>query len=212
MRALICGHTGATGKIVLEALVNADWVESVVTVGRRNYEKYENHPKVKQIIVSDMLDLSAITLEEVGAINLAFDFVATNLKEAFNGEDFYRIADVDMATKFAELAKEAGAKYICAISMKDADKPTEKKGDYAKRAKHDMEENIRAMEFKKFAIMRPDWLQRDGSLMEFIYTFGGLQGIKVSDMAKCIIWSARNQREAEYAYTVKEMKKIAKQS
>lgn len=86
MKVLICDHTGATGKYVLDELVNAEWVNSIVTIGRRELDAYSGHDKVKQIIVPDMTNLDAVNREEIRCVDLAFDFVATGLSEAFKGE------------------------------------------------------------------------------------------------------------------------------
>lgn len=210
MRALICGHTGATGKVVLDELVNATWIESIVTIGRREYPQYLNHPKVKQIIVTDMTDLSSVNLEEIGKVDLAFDFVATTLKDAFKGEEVYRKADVVMASEFARVAKEAGASYLSAISIKGVEKGEFKKKDYSKKAKYDFEKYVRTLGFERLALMYPDWVNRENRWYEYIYTLGGLRGIYALDIAKCIVWSAKNQKESERGYSVKEMKNISK--
>lgn len=46
-RILMCGHTGATGSFLLDYLVTSDWVDNIVTIGRRNCDKHANNEKSK---------------------------------------------------------------------------------------------------------------------------------------------------------------------
>lgn len=57
IRAFVCGHTGATGKALMDILVTSPYVEFVVAVGRRENEKYKNHPRVTQYVIPQMIDL-----------------------------------------------------------------------------------------------------------------------------------------------------------
>lgn len=204
-RAIICGHTGATGTKVLDELVEAPWIESIVTIGRREYPKYNNHDKVVQIIVPDLRDLSSVDMKKVGNIDLAFDLVATTVADAFKGEEEYRKVDVDMTSEFARLSKNAGATYLTAIGMVSM-----KKYDYASKAKKDFEDYARTLGFERVAFMHPKWVNRESSTKwyEKIYTLFGLIGTKSSHLARCIVWSAKNQTESDKDYTIEEIKQI----
>lgn len=206
-RAIICGHTGATGQVVLDELVKAPWISHVVTIGRREYLKYKNHQKVTQIIISDLRDLSSVDMKVVGKIDLAFDLVATTIKDAFKGEEEYRKVDVDMTSEFARLAKKAGATFLSSIGMEDM-----KGYEYASRAKRDFEEYVKTLEFERLAFMHPKWVNREknGSWYENLYTLFGLLGTKASHMARCIVWASKNQTKAERIYSIKEIKQIGK--
>lgn len=205
MKSIICGHTGATGMFVLDELVAADWIESIVTLGRREYPKYANHPKVTQIVVSDMSDLSGVALDSVGAVDLAFDLIATSVKDAFNGEEAYRKVDVEMTSEFARLAKKAGATFIGAIGMVEM-----KSYDYASKAKRDFVDYVKTLGFAQIAIMKPKWVDRETSTKwyENFYTLFGLLATKASHMARCIVWAAKNQTEHIRMYDKKEIKQI----
>lgn len=208
-RVLICGHTGVTGSFLLDYLMSADWVDSIVTIGRRKSEKYSDAKKVKQIIVEDMTNLGNLNMDEIGEIDVAYDLIATKVSEAFNGAEFYRIADVTMATEFAKLAKKAGAEFIGAICQQGADKDKDFGKDYSRQAKHDFMENVKQMGFSRVAFLMPAWVarQQGNSIGEFIYTFGGLKGVKASAMAKCLMSAALNQKERLKLYSEKEIKR-----
>lgn len=205
MRAIICGHTGATGQYVLEELVKAPWITSVVTIGRRELAEYKNNKKVTQIIISDLCDLSGVDMKAVGKVDVAFDLVATTVKDAFKGEEVYRKVDVEMTSEFARFAKKAGATFLSAIGMEDMSGK-----QYSSRAKRDFENYARTLNFERLAFMHPKWVNREkyGSWYENFYTLFGLLGTKASHMARCIVWAAKNQKDAEKIYSIKEIKQI----
>ena len=205
MRALICGHTGATGMVVLDELVKSPRISLIVTIGRRVYPKYQDHPKVKQIVTPDLTDLSGINIKDIGKIDLAFDLVATSVKDAFKGEEIYRLVDVEMTSEFARVAKEAGANFLSSIGM------VEMKGyDYASKAKKDFEDFARTLNFERLAFIHPKWVNRESSTSwyENVYTLFGLLGTKASHIGRCIVWAALNQIEPEKIYEAKEIKQI----
>lgn len=204
--AIICGHTGATGKFVLDELVDAPWINIVITIGRSEYPKYKNHPKVKQIITPDLTDLSHLNPDEFEKIDFAFDLVATPVSEAFKGEEVYRIADVEMTSEFARFAKSTGATFLSAIGMVPM-----KGTDYASKAKKDFEDYARTLGFERLAFMHPKWVNResDTKWYESFYTLFGLIGTKASHISRTLVWAAKNQTEADKDYSIKEIKSIA---
>lgn len=206
-RAIICGHTGATGKKVLAELVNAEWISEVVTIGRRSCPEYEGNTKVKQIVVRDMSDLSAIKMEEVGMVDVAFDLIATSVKDAFKGEEFYRKADVEMTSEFARVAKKAGAEFLAAIGMIQS---KEGANQYAYRAKTDFENYARTLEFSRLAFMRPMWVDREEAtkVFEKLYMMFAKNTTRASDMARCLVWAAQNQTDSEKSYSSDEIDEI----
>lgn len=166
--------------------------------------------KVKQIVVEDMTNLSNIDIDEIGKIDIVYDLVATKVNEAFNGEEHYRIVDVAMASEFARVAKIAGAEFIVGIAQQGAKQGKDFGKDFYRKAKHDFMHNIYEIGFNRVAFLMPAWVIREEgkNFGEFLYTFGGLKGVKASDMAKCLIWATQNQKEQRRLYEEKEIKKI----
>jgi N-acetyl-gamma-glutamylphosphate reductase len=106
----VCGHTGATGKALMDILVESPAVESVIAVGRRENEKYKNHPKVKQYIVPNMNEIGKEDLSIAKGCNAAFCTIGTPFMEVTdkNKQDQYRAVDFGIATEFAKFAKRLG--------------------------------------------------------------------------------------------------------
>ncbi|KQB85014.1 NAD-dependent epimerase/dehydratase family protein [Corynebacterium oculi] len=213
LSVLISGHTGATGSFLLDRLIADDDVARIVALGRRHVTALDAAPKVQQIVVADMADLSGVDPAEVGDIDIAFDLVATPLKEAFNGEEAYRKVDVDIATECARFARSRGARFLGAIAVEGADSDRDFGKDYSRPAKRDFIRNVRAMGFERIAMLYPAWVSREQGfrLSEFLFTWGGRKGVKASAMAKVLAWAAQNQETGERAYSEKEIKRIATQ-
>ncbi|HEX5168779.1 MAG TPA: NAD-dependent epimerase/dehydratase family protein, partial [Cyclobacteriaceae bacterium] len=57
-RVLITGATGMIGNIILSHCVQSDEVSEVISLVRRRTDK--QHPKLKEIVLSDFTDYSAI--------------------------------------------------------------------------------------------------------------------------------------------------------
>ena len=208
-RAIICGHTGATGLLVLEQLVRADWISEIVTIGRRECQAYVGNEKVHQIIVQDMSDLSGLDKSEIGKVDIAFDLIATSVKDAFKGEEVYRKVDVDMTSEFAKLAHEAGARFLAAIGMTAA---KEGANEYASKAKADFEAYARTLGFQRLAFMKPMWVDREGASKwyEKIYTMFSKNVTKASELSYCLVWAAQHQGDGEKSYSISEMRELSK--
>lgn len=206
-RAIICGHTGATGILVLDELVKASWISEIITIGRRSCQKYLNNSKVRQIFVDDMSDLSGINIDEIGKVDLAFDLIATSVKDAFKGEEAYRKVDVQMTSEFARFARNSGAEFLSAIGMVPI-----KETDYAFKAKTDFENYVRTLDYARLAFMKPMWVNRESlsKWYEKLYMLFSKNITSASDMAKCIVWASKNQIERERSYSIKDMEEIGK--
>lgn len=78
--------------------------------------------------------------------------------------------------------------------------------------KKDFEEYVRNLGFECFAVMKPMWLEREeaSKWYEKLYTMFSKNVTKVSDMAHCLVWASRNQKEHEKLYGIKEMKDVWK--
>lgn len=111
---MVSGHTGATGKTLMDILAASPAVESIVAVGRRENEKYKNHPKVKQYIVSNMLEIGKEDIAIAEGCNAAFCTIGTPFNDVFNKkkQDAYRMVDFGIITEFAKFAKKAGVSFL----------------------------------------------------------------------------------------------------
>lgn len=210
IRAIICGHTGATGKALMDILVGSDAVESVVAVGRRKNNKYENHPKVKQYIVPNMIDISKENIAIAEGCNVAFCAIGTPFNDVLNKkkQDAYRMVDFGIATEFAKFAQRAGVSFIATITGMGIDSGTKMNMYEVKREQVAL---IKTLGFERIAMMSPGFLNRgkDAGWTEKIM-LPGVFGIPVSKVAACMLWAALYQTEAVKSYSTKEIKTNAK--
>jgi hypothetical protein len=188
IKAFVCGHTGATGKALMDILVESPIVESIVAVGRRENEKYKNHPKVKQYIVSNMNEIGKEDISIAQGCNAAFCTIGTPFMEVTDKkkQDQYRAVDFGIATEFAKFARKAGVKYFATITGAGTDSNSENNMYVVKR---DVENFIQTLGFERIAIMRPGFLNRgkDSSWVEKLM-LPGLFGTPVAKIAAAMVW------------------------
>ncbi|WFD37018.1 hypothetical protein MCUN1_003910 [Malassezia cuniculi] len=208
IRAFVCGHTGATGKELMDILVASDSVESIVAVGRRKNEKYENHEKVKQYVVCNMVELGKEDIAIAQGCNAAFCAIGTAFMDVLMmNKESYRNVDFGIATEFAKFARKAGAEYLSVITGEGTDTNTSM---YMYKVKHDVENFIQTLGFERIAIMRPGFLHRgkDASWMEFLM-LSSFFGTPVVKVAAAMYWAALHQKDSVHGYTTKEIKENA---
>jgi hypothetical protein len=211
IRAFVCGHTGATDKALMDILVESPIVESIVAVGRRENEKYKNHPKVKQYIVPDMNEIGKEDISIAQGCNASFCTIGTPFMEVTDKkkQDQYRAVDFVIATEFAKFARKAGVKYFATITGAGTDSNSKNNMYVVKR---DVENFIQTLGFERIAIMRPGFLNRgkDSSWVEKLM-LPGLFGTPVAKIAATMVWGAIYQTEKVKGYTTKEIKAKAKE-
>lgn len=215
LRVLICGHTGATGKALLSLLLESPHCELVVAIGRRENIEHKNNPKLKQIIVPNMLEITSLPPEVAEGCNTAFCCIGTPfndvLKTLFSTSKSqnYQNVDFGIATAFAKFAKSSGVELIATIT---GDQSNSKSRIGMTRVKGETEDFIQALGFSKVAFLRPGLLQRgkDAGWLERILSLGGLLGLPVADLAKAMLWIALNQTEAVKGYESTDINKVIK--
>jgi hypothetical protein len=211
IKAFVCGHTGATGKALMDILVSSPYVESVVAVGRRENEKYRNHPKVKQYIVTDMTKIGEEDISIAKGCNSAFCTIGTPFTEVTNKkkQTQYRSVDFGIATEFAKFAKKAGVSYFSTITGEGTDGDSQMNMYVVKR---DVEKLIQTLGFERIAIMRPGFLNRgkDSSLVERLM-LSALLGTPVEKVAEAMVWGAIYQAKKVKGYSTKEIKEKSKE-
>jgi hypothetical protein len=211
IKAFVCGHTGATGKALMDILVDSPYVESIVAVGRRKNEKYINHSKVTQYIVSNMIEIGKEDLSIAKDCNAAFCTIGTPFKEVTDKkkQDQYRMVDFGIATEFAKFARNAGVQYFSTITGAGTDSKSTNNMYVVKR---DVENLIQTLGFERIAIMRPGFLDRgkDATLIEKVM-LPKLFGTPVSKIAAAMVWGAIYQNDKVKGYSTKEIKVKSKE-
>lgn len=209
IRAFVCGHTGATGKALMDILVEAPYVESIVSVGRRRDERYADNPKVTQYVIPNMIDLDKEDLAIAAGCNVAFCTIGTPFNDVFSKkkQDSYRMVDFGIATEFAKFARNAGVGFFATITGAGTDLDSKMNMYVVKR---DVENLVRTLGFERVAYMRPGFLDRgkDASLTEKIM-LPGIFGTPVRKVAAAMVWASLHQTEPVKGYSTKEIRSLA---
>jgi uncharacterized protein YbjT (DUF2867 family) len=154
MKALIIGVTGATGKDLIDVLLQDPSYTEVVIFVRRPTKTV--HPKLEEI-VTDFDNLEKVS----GQINgdVLFLCLGTTLKAA-GSKDKQRHIDYEIPLKFAELAKRNNMNRIVLLSAYGAS-PTS--NVFYSKLKGELEEGISKLDLDQYIIFRPGLLLRKDS-------------------------------------------------
>lgn len=151
MKALIIGATGATGKDLVNILLQDPAYTEVAIFVRR--PRGVSHPKLTEVI-TDFDKLEAVS----GAItgDILFSCLGTTLKAAGSRDNQWHI-DYEIPLKFAEIAKANGVSGVVLLSAYGAS-PVSKV--FYSWMKGKLEEGITNLGFSQFIIFRPGLLLR----------------------------------------------------
>jgi uncharacterized protein YbjT (DUF2867 family) len=154
MKALIIGATGATGKDLLDALLqNTDYTE-VVTFGRRPSGIV--HSKLNEII-TDFDNLEKLSAEING--DVWFSCLGTTLKAA-GSKDKQRQIDFEIPARFAVLARQNKVHSAVLLSAYGASANSRV---FYSRMKGTLEDKIKSLDFDQYIIFRPGLLLRENT-------------------------------------------------
>ena len=104
INAIITGSTGMVGEGVLHVCLNSPKVESVLVVNRQPCGV--NHPKLKEIIHKDFMDLASIENEFVGYNACYF---CAGVSSIGKSENEYTHITYDLTLNFAKILLKANA-------------------------------------------------------------------------------------------------------
>ena len=151
MKALIIGATGATGKELVQVLLQDPNYTEVVIFVRRSTGI--NHPGLSEVIT----DFDK--LEEVSdAINgdILFSCLGTTLKMAGSKQKQWHV-DHDIPAAFAEIARNNGVSTVVLLSAYGA---AASSNVFYSRIKGSLEEEVEGLGFERTIIFRPGLLLR----------------------------------------------------
>lgn len=151
MKALIIGATGATGKDLVNTLLQDPAYTSVVTFVRRAGQL--NHPKLVEI-VTDFDHLEEVAHHIRG--DVWFSCLGTTLKAAGSQANQWHI-DYEIPLKFAAIAK---ANQVASMVLLSAYGATATSRVFYSRMKGKLEEAMAALHFDQYIIFRPGLLLR----------------------------------------------------
>lgn len=173
MKALVIGATGATGKDLVNTLLqDADYTE-VVTFVRRASGRFHN--KLVEI-VTDFDNLESVSEFIKG--DVWFSCLGTTLKTAGSKEQQWKI-DYEIPLQFAEIAKRNGVRGIVLLSAYGA---LAASNVFYSQIKGKLEDAIDSIGFEQYIIFRPGLLLRkdtdrfgeriSGSILNFVNKLG----------------------------------------
>ncbi|MGE9311665.1 NAD(P)H-binding protein [Niabella sp. CJ426] len=154
MKAIIIGATGATGKELLQLLLQDESITGVVALVRKSlpvqHEKLQVH-----VINFDRPE----QWQGLVAGDMAFSCLGTTLKAAGSKDAQYKV-DYGYQLAFAQAARQNEVPRFILIS---AGMANPKSLVFYSRMKGELEQAIRALNFESLTILRPGLLSRPGT-------------------------------------------------
>jgi uncharacterized protein YbjT (DUF2867 family) len=149
-KTILLGATGLVGQQLLQLLLRSDHYDKVTVFSRKPLEA---HPKLQQIICSDLSEMNqhAATFEGVEDV---FCCLGTTIRVAKTRERF-REVDYDYPLLAAQLAKAAGVKRYLLVSAMGANTNS---NIFYSQVKGEIETAIQMLQLPSVCIFRPSLL------------------------------------------------------
>ena len=154
MKALVIGATGATGKDLVQKLLNDGDFDEVHAFGRRNIN-IDNKKLKSHIVDFDHPD----SWKDLVKGDVAFSCLGTTLKDA-GSKEAQRKVDYDYQYNFAKAAKENEVEDYVLVSAYGA---SPKSKIFYSRMKVELEQAVKDLHFNKITIFQPGMLDRKDS-------------------------------------------------
>ncbi|WP_256012109.1 NAD(P)H-binding protein [Desertivirga xinjiangensis] len=154
MKALLIGATGATGKDLVNILLQDPYYTDVVIFVRRS--SGITHPKLSEVL-TDFDQLEDVSGQING--NVLFSCLGTTLKAAGSKEK-QRHIDLDIPLQFAEIARRNGVPKVVLLSAYGASASSRV---FYSKLKGELEEGMSRLAFEQCVIFRPGLLLRKNS-------------------------------------------------
>jgi len=172
MKVIIAGSTGMVGKGVLLESLKDDRIAEVLVINRASLNM--NHPKLKEIIHKDFLNLSSIEHQLSGYNACYFCLGISSFR--MSESDYTRIT-YDLTMHFAEtLKRQSPGLVFCFISGAGTD-GTEKGRSMWARVKGKAENGVLGMGFKDAYALRPAFIQPVGDIKSRTPMYNTLIGV-----------------------------------
>lgn len=212
MQAIIIGATGATGKDLLDILLN-DSRYSIVKIFVRKKTGVK-HPKLQEFIINFNQPES---WQHLVTGDVLFSCLGTTLKAAGSKEAQYKI-DYGYQLAFAEAAGKNNIPVLALVSSSGADANSP---FFYMKMKGELEEAVKKLQFKKLLIFRPPMLIRKGTdrsgekwglkLISVLNAIGLAKSMKPLETEKLALTMAEkvvSETEGAHIFAGPELKKI----
>lgn len=170
MRVIVTGASGMVGEGVMHECLLDPAIEQVLVVGRRACGT--THPKLKEILVKDMFDLTSLESELAGYDGCFFCLGTSSVGMK---EDDYRRVTYDLTLNFAKIVSRLNpAMTFCYISGAGTDSSEQGRLMWA-RVKGKTENDLMKLPFKAVFNFRPGLIQPTKGLRNILkpYRFIG---------------------------------------
>ncbi|MGE8342309.1 MAG: NAD(P)H-binding protein [Flavobacterium sp.] len=154
MKALVIGATGATGKELVNLLLESSDYSEVSIFVRRPTGK--SHSKLTEHVV-DFSDVNSF--RELMTGDVLFSCIGTTLKDAGSKEKQWKI-DYDIPADFATTAKQNNVNSLVLVSSYGA---SAKSNVYYSMMKGKLEDYLQELHFPQYIIFRPGPLIRENT-------------------------------------------------
>ncbi len=168
LRAIVTGVTGMVGEGVLHECLLDSRVEQVLVITRRS--SGIQHPKLKEILISDFMDISSIkdSLQPYNACFFCLGVSSIGVKE----EEYTRLT-YDLTMNFAEpLAQLNPDMTFCYVSGAGTDSTEKGKSMWA-RVKGKTENHLFKLPFKRVFAFRPGYIRPTDGLKNSLRFYKG---------------------------------------
>lgn len=209
MKAIVIGATGATGKELLQLLLQDESITGVVALVRKPL--YLQHAKLQMHVIN--FDRPEQWQDFVRG-DMAFSCLGTTLKAAGSKEAQYKV-DYEYQLAFAQAASQNGVPRFILISAGMADP---KSLVFYSRMKGELEQAIGALSFESLTIFRPGLLSRPGtdrtgekmseSVLRFFNKLGLLKRLAPLPVRKLAMLMLRYGKQPNKGVQVLESKQI----
>jgi len=154
LRALVSGSTGAIGRPLVNQLLNDAAVASVVVLVRRE-NSFPKSAKLTEVVVN----FDELKSDVFANIDVVFCCLGTTIKDAGSQAAFFKV-DHDFVVQVAKAAKAAGVPHFSLVTSIGA---TTNTSNFYLKTKGQVEQDVKASEFKVFSVFRPSMLVRPNS-------------------------------------------------
>ncbi|MCM0666864.1 NAD(P)H-binding protein [Flavobacterium tyrosinilyticum] len=154
MKALVIGATGATGKELVNLLLESNDYSEVSIFVRRSTGK--SHSKLTEHVV-DFSDVNSF--RELITGDVLFSCIGTTLKDAGSKEKQWKI-DYDIPAEFVSAAKQNNVNSLVLVSSYGA---SAKSNVYYSMMKGKLEDYLQELHFPQYIIFRPGPLIRENT-------------------------------------------------
>lgn len=220
MNCLLFGGSGEVGSAVARALIASEICTKLTLLGRRGIDRFQNEPKVEQVIVdTSAADFESIVCEVAKGHDVAISCIGIGSGTAWMDEAKMLEVEVTMVGKYARGCRAAGIEVfelLTAVGVGEAQAHSRIKGVRVMGKKY---KTVLDVGFPKLAVFKPGmivgnvhtpkWLAAITAVVPDAIGWGNIHQDEVGRaFAAHLERRVASQQESVVAYGNKEMKAL----